>query len=45
MSASIADKIAQVHVLELQKRKTIHRVMDGPTLDVVYRFDDRLRLH
>lgn len=41
ITASVAEKIAQMHVLELEKRNAIHRVED-PSIDSVYQFDERV---
>ena len=39
MSISIAEKIAEVHLLELEARGAIRKV-EGPCIETVYEFDD-----
>jgi hypothetical protein len=41
ISTFVADKIAQMYILELEKRSAIHCV-EGPRIDSVYTFDERV---
>lgn len=38
---SLIEKIAQIHLLEMEKRGAIHRI-EAPSMDLVYEFDDKL---
>jgi len=38
---SLIEKIAQIHLLEMEKRGAIHRI-ETPSMDLVYEFEDKL---
>jgi len=41
ITSSVAGKIAEVHLAELEQRGAIRRVND-PSFDAIYEFDDQL---
>lgn len=41
ITSSVAEKIADMHLLELEQRGAIHRIGD-PSIDVIYEFDEQV---